>query len=102
MLPYLYISSEYGIIDPSKFVFCPQTILTTVDSIPKSLVLPSIILTYWSKKSLNTCTELVGLTWLNRFALGAAIGHPEYEIIYWDTGWFGARIPTKSVPAVIV
>ena len=64
MLPFLKIWTYY----------CVRSIYKTVDSIPNSEVSPSIINIFLSYKSLKTCKEVVGETWQNILALGAAIG----------------------------
>ena len=49
---------------------------------------------------MKTCTGSVGLTWLNKLALGAPIGNPLTSISFLAYGCFGALIPTNPVWAV--
>ena len=47
-----------------------------------------------------TCIAVVGLTCLNRFALGAARGRPDFLIISWAMGCDGKRTATDGNPLV--
>ena len=49
---------------------------------------------------MKTCTGDVGLTWANKFALGAPIGRSDSFNNYLAIGCFGDLIPTKPVCAV--
>ena len=73
---------------------------TTVLSIPTELGPPSRMSSTRSPSDACTCWALVGLTWVNRLALGAAMGTPAARSRANATGWAGIRTATASSPAV--
>jgi hypothetical protein len=53
-----------------------------------------------SPRPFKTCSAVVGETWFDGFALGAARGNPQARMTARMKGWLGQRMPTVSPPAV--
>ena len=74
---------------------------TTVDSSPIGVGPPSRIVATRAPRSASTCAAVVGLTWPERLALGAAIGRSADRRRAWATGCPGTRSAMVSSPAVV-
>src|SRR6267142_2741730 len=73
---------------------------TTADSIPTWDWPPSMMRGILFPRDFWTCEALVGESWLERLALGAARGKPHSLMTAWMKGWLGQRTPTVGPPAV--
>ena len=73
---------------------------TTVDSSPIGAGPPSRMIATLAPRSASTCAAVVGLTWPERLALGAAIGRSAARSSAWATGCAGTRSAMVSRPAV--